>query len=152
MRGSRRQRQDAAGASTRGASRYRSTPLVQLLARLAWQRDPELWTVRCRDGRGRRASPRISLLPAGITITPTAPGPWHLTMLESGRLRGALRDALFTLDRLGGAEPIGRRTEATRELPGGQGSRPELALSTGCPTPRRREAGAAAPEVLPTAA
>jgi len=28
----------------------RITPLPRLLTRLVWQRDPNLWTVRCRNG------------------------------------------------------------------------------------------------------
>lgn len=74
----------------------RSTPLTRLLARLGWQRDPDLWTVPCRDGHGRRARLLIRLWPCGITLTTTAAGPLHLTALEVGRLRGAARDAIHT--------------------------------------------------------
>jgi hypothetical protein len=38
----------------------------------------------------------IRLSPAGITITPTAPGPLRLTASQVGRLRGAARDAIQT--------------------------------------------------------
>ncbi|MGH3866865.1 MAG: hypothetical protein ACRDQ4_12135 [Pseudonocardiaceae bacterium] len=34
---------------------HRGTPLIRLLARLGWQRDPDGWTVPCRDLDGRRA-------------------------------------------------------------------------------------------------
>lgn len=106
MRGNREQ--DA--GPRRATRRRRSTPLVQLVARLGWQRDPELWTVRCRDEQGRRASLRIGLTRTGITILPTTAGLWQLTPLESGRLRGAVRDALLTLDQLAGSDPISTTT------------------------------------------
>jgi hypothetical protein len=74
----------------------RSTPLIRLLARLGWQRDPDGWSVPCRDVDGRRARLLIGLSPAGVTITPTAPGPLRLTALQVGRLRQAARDAIQT--------------------------------------------------------
>jgi hypothetical protein len=75
---------------------HRRMPLIQLLVRLGWQRDPDSWTVPCRDVDGRRARLLIRLAPAGITITPTTPGPLRLTPLQVGRLRGAARDAIQT--------------------------------------------------------
>ncbi|MBB5155938.1 hypothetical protein [Saccharopolyspora phatthalungensis] len=82
----------------------RTTPLLRLMARLKWQREPNLWTVRCRDSRGRRARLHLHLTTAGLTITPSAPGPWTLTPLDAGRLRAAVRDVLLSLDRLSGGE------------------------------------------------
>jgi hypothetical protein len=82
----------------------RATSLIRLLARLGWQRDPDLWTVRCRDGRGRRARLLVHLTTDGVSLIPSSPGPWTLTPLEAGRLRGAVRDALLTFDRLAGTE------------------------------------------------
>jgi hypothetical protein len=73
----------------------RGTPLVRLLARLSWQRDPERWTVPCQDAGGRRARLLIQLSPSGLTITPTAPGPLWLTALQVGRLQGAAREAIL---------------------------------------------------------
>lgn len=137
MRGSRKHRQDATGAS-RGAG-GRSLPLAALLARLKQQGDLTVWTVHCRDGRGRRATLQIGLTRNGITITAAESGPWRLTPVESGRLRGVMRDALLTLVQGSGPEPVspGRRTVPreilVRERPGGQGSRPDLALPTGFP-------------------
>ncbi|MGH3900142.1 MAG: hypothetical protein ACRDTA_18260 [Pseudonocardiaceae bacterium] len=102
-------------------------PVAQLLARLGWQRHPTQWTVRCRDGRGRRSSLRIGLTRTGITIAATSPGPWRLTPLESGRLRGVVRHALIIVDRRAGSEPIRSDqrniscSPATREQPGGRG-------------------------------
>ena len=78
----------------------RRLPLIKLLAKLGWQRDPDLWTVPCRDRSGRRARLLIRLTPSGITLNPTALGPLHLTALEVGRLCTAARDAIRTCDLL----------------------------------------------------
>ncbi len=68
--------------------------MIQLLARLGWQRDSDSWTVPCQDVDGHRAQLLIRLSPTGVTITPTAPGPLRLTALQVGRLRGAAREAI----------------------------------------------------------
>jgi hypothetical protein len=79
----------------------------------------------------------------GITITATGSGPWQLALLESGRLRGAVREALLTLDQGAGTGPVssGRQTAPheilIRERPGGRGPRPELAPPTGQPHPHQ---------------
>ncbi|MGH3899058.1 MAG: hypothetical protein ACRDTA_12585 [Pseudonocardiaceae bacterium] len=73
---------------------HRGTPLIQLLARLGWQRCTDIWTVPCQDVDGRRAQLLIRLSPTGMTITPTAPGLLRLTALQVGRLRGAAREAI----------------------------------------------------------
>ena len=41
----------------------RQARLLALLARLGWQREPDLWTISCRDGHGRRShlSVRVGL-------------------------------------------------------------------------------------------
>lgn len=80
----------------------RATPVLRLLARLRWQRDPTAWTVRCRDGNGDRAVLRIQLAETGIRVTASSPGPWALSPLAAGRLRGALRDALLEFDCVAG--------------------------------------------------
>lgn len=95
----------------------RATPLLRLLARLGWQRDADLWNVRCCDGRGRRARLCIHLTAAGVTLTPSSPGPWALTPLEAGHLRGAVRDALLSLDRLASAARSGARRRSTEVGP-----------------------------------
>lgn len=74
----------------------RSTPLIRLLARLGWQRDPAVWTVPCRDVDGRRARLLIRLAPSGITITTTASGPLRLTVRQAGDLLAATRDGINT--------------------------------------------------------
>lgn len=80
----------------------RRTPVIGLLARLGWQRDTDQWTVQCRDGRGERAFLDVHLADTGITVAATSPGPWVLSPLEAGRLRGAVRDALLSFDSLAG--------------------------------------------------
>lgn len=156
MRGSRKHRRDTTGASRRAGGR--SVPLAVLLARLTRQRDPEVWTIHCRDGRGRRTTLLIGPTSNGITITATGSGPWQLALLESGRLRGAVREALLTLDQGAGTEPVspGRRTAPReiliRERPGGRGPGPELAPLTGQPPPHQQpDPPVAASEVFPTA-
>ena len=80
----------------------RSTPLLWLLARLGWQRDPQLWTVPCRDVDGRRARLLIRLSPSGITITGSASGPLRVPMLQVGDLHLAIHDAINTFSLLAG--------------------------------------------------
>ena len=90
------------------------TPLLRVLARLGWQRDPDLWTVPCRDQRGRRARLIVALSAMGISLASTSPEGVELTPLEVGQLRGALRDALLTLDRLAGGQQLGVRARTRR--------------------------------------
>lgn len=78
----------------------RAPLLIRLLAGWHRQRDPDLWTVPCRDGCGRRTRLHVHLTVDGVVLDASSPGPWVLTPLEAGRLRGAVRDALFTYDRL----------------------------------------------------
>ncbi|HET9255704.1 MAG TPA: hypothetical protein VFO16_10940 [Pseudonocardiaceae bacterium] len=73
---------------------HRGTPLIRLLARLGWDGGPHSWVVPCQDADGRRARLLIGLSPPGVTITPAAEGPLHLTALQVGRLRGAAREAI----------------------------------------------------------
>jgi hypothetical protein len=82
------------------STRARASLFVGLLTRLGLRRDPDLWTVRCRDERGRRAHLQVRLTAEGVTLVSSSPGPWPLTPLEVGRLREALRDALFASVRL----------------------------------------------------
>ena len=114
----------AAGGDPAMDTDQRATSVIRLLARLGWQRDPDLWTVRCRDGRGRRARLLVQLTTNGVTLMPSSPGPWTLTPLEAGRLRGAVRDALLTFDRLAGTEhhdaPPGARSPEPPSTPPAQ--------------------------------
>lgn len=107
----------------------RTMPLLCLLARLGWQRDPNLWTVRCRDGDGHRARIRVHLAPTGISLAVPSPGPVQLTMWEAAQLRVALRDAIERFAELAGPEALRASF-----------SRPEPAPPPpeNSPTPRRR--------------
>jgi hypothetical protein len=113
------------------ARHARTNPLLNLLARLGWQRNPDLWTVRCRDQRGRRAQLTVHLATEGVRLTSSSPGTWVLTPLEAGRLRSALRDALFSLDRLASSEDGGIEIDSrSTEFPSPQ--------PLGVPLPRQR--------------
>lgn len=72
----------------------RRTPLIALLGRLRWQRDPELWTVPCRDEHGRKAVLSVEIHTSGVVIRASTPGAVALPPLMIGRLRAALRDAV----------------------------------------------------------
>ena len=65
------------------AKRHRTTPLLRLLGRLGWQRDPDLWTVHCRDGHGRRAHILVHLSAAGVCLTVPDHGPLQLSLLQA---------------------------------------------------------------------
>jgi hypothetical protein len=109
----------------------RTTPLIRLLSRLGWQRDPDLWTIPCRDEGGRRAAVLIRLTGSGVSITTPTSGPLRMTPMQIGRLRAALRDAALSFDRLSGT---GHRSPATSS------SRPDAAVppSVTSPTAPRR--------------
>lgn len=89
-------------------------PVLALLRRLGWQRDPDSWTVRCREDGSRRAVLRVGVSQAGVTIAGRASGTWDLDPLEAGRLRAALRDALLTYDRIAAGEPANGADRAAR--------------------------------------
>ncbi|MGH3872974.1 MAG: hypothetical protein ACRDSR_15955 [Pseudonocardiaceae bacterium] len=95
------------------AQRHRTTPLLRLLSRLGWQRDPDLWTVHCRDGHGRRARILVHLSATGVCITVPEQGPLQLSGLQAGRLRAALRDAFLSFERLAGTDRIRHTKPAT---------------------------------------
>jgi hypothetical protein len=121
---------------------HRGMPLIRLLARLGWQRDPDSWTVPCRDVDGRRARLLIRLSPSGITITPTAPGPLCFTALHVGRLRGAARDAIHTcgllIDHAESAKRAWRAEAPTAPLDGLPVQREVIDFA---PPPRRPSVG-----------
>lgn len=77
----------------------RHCPLIRLLARLGWQRDPDLWSVPCRDIAQRRSRIAVRLSSSGIAVTAPPDGA-VLNVLEVGRLRAALADATRTLGHL----------------------------------------------------
>jgi hypothetical protein len=88
------------------AKHHRTTPLLRLLGRLGWQRDPDLWTVHCHDGHGRRARILVHLSAAGVCLTVPDHGPLQLSLLQAGQLRAAVRDAFLSLDRLAGPDGL----------------------------------------------
>lgn len=101
-----------------------AVPLVSLLARLGWQRDPVGWTISCRDRNGRRARLCVRLDGRGVTV-----GGWALTPLQVGRLRAALSDATTTYALLNTGKPqprscagaAGHATRAGRQRRDGTG-------------------------------
>lgn len=95
------------------AQRHRKTPLLRLLGRLGWQRDPDLWTVHCRDGHGRRARILVHLGAAGVCLTVPEHGPLQLSTWQGGQLRAALRDAFLSFEQLAGPDEIRRTKPAT---------------------------------------
>jgi hypothetical protein len=88
------------------ANHHRTTPLLRLLGRLGWQRDPDLWTVHCRDGHGRRARILVHLSAAGVRLTVPDHGPLQLSAWQAGQLRAALRDAFLSLAQLAGPDGL----------------------------------------------
>ena len=99
------------------AKRHRTTPLLRLLGRLGWQRDPDLWTVHCRDGYGRRARILVHLSAAGICLTVPEHGPLQLSAWQVGQLRAALRDAFLSLARLAGPDGLAECATPTASPP-----------------------------------
>lgn len=96
------------------AKPHQRTPLIRLLVRLGWQRDPDFWTVHCRDQWGRRARVVVALDTAGVALASTSPEPLELTPMEVGQLRGALRDALLNLDMLTAGKRVGAPARSAR--------------------------------------
>jgi len=82
----------------------RQLGLLAILARLGWQRDPGLWNVPCQDGHGHRAQLSVRLGTGWVTLDHPDIGLLYLTPPQVGKLRGALRHALFDLELFGGAD------------------------------------------------
>ncbi|MDQ3579745.1 MAG: hypothetical protein M3443_19550 [Actinomycetota bacterium] len=80
----------------------RHVAFAAIRARMRWQRNPDMWTVRCRDVLGRPARVRIRIIPTGIVLTPDTLAPLLLSPLQVGRLRAGLRDAAITFAGLDG--------------------------------------------------
>jgi hypothetical protein len=113
------------------AAHQRVMSLLCLLIRLGWQRDPNLWTVLCRDGHGRRACLRVRLTATGVSIEVPSPGPAHLDSWQAGQLRVALRDADLCFGELAGPEQhrIGCScSDPARLLPGNPPARQRVRL------------------------
>lgn len=92
-------------------SRQRRHGVLALLARLRWQPNPQAWTVPCRDEDGRRGHVRVSVGERGPQLTFNGAGKAVFDPLATGRLRGALREAIEIHARLANsdAQPEPRR-------------------------------------------
>jgi hypothetical protein len=88
----------------------REVRLLVILARLGWQRDPDLWTIPCLDGHGRRAHLSVRVGLGWVRLDCPAPGLLYLNPFHALRLRVAVRAVVDDLDLFGGAEPPERPT------------------------------------------
>jgi len=82
----------------------RQLGLLAILTQLGWQRDPQLWNVPCLDGHGHRAQLSVRLGMGWVTLDHPDIGLLYLRPQQVGKLRGALRHALFDLELFGGAD------------------------------------------------
>lgn len=73
----------------------RRQAIAFLLARFGWTGEPDAWRIRCRDGDGRRAVLRVGLGETGVVLRLGAANPLTVDPLGVGRLRNALREAVF---------------------------------------------------------
>ena len=99
------------------AKRHSTAPLLRLLGRLGWQRDPDLWTVHCRDGHGRWARILVHFSAAGVWLTVPDHGPLQLSALQAGQLRAAVRDAFLSVERLSGPDGLSAVAKSLRTEP-----------------------------------
>lgn len=83
----------------------RQVRLLAILARLGWQRDPDLWTIPCLDGHGRRAHLSVRVGLGWVKLDCPAPGPLYLNAFHALRLRLAMREVVLDLELFSGAEP-----------------------------------------------
>lgn len=95
----------------------RQVRLLAILARLGWQRDPDLWTIPCLDGHGRRAHLPVRVGLGWVRLDCPAPGPLYLNPFHALRLRVVVREVADNLALLGGAESP-ERPEPTPHDPG----------------------------------
>lgn len=84
--------------------RHRRTPLLSILARLKWRRDPNSWTTRCWNGQGRRSTLQVTLAYGFVALEGPSFELIYLSPLQIGRLRGVLKAAVLDLDLFGGQE------------------------------------------------
>jgi hypothetical protein len=82
--------------------RHRHLPLLSILGRIGWARDPDSWSTECRDGQGRLATVAVRLGYGFVTLECPPFGLVYLTPVQVGRLRAALRSAGFDLALFGG--------------------------------------------------
>jgi hypothetical protein len=81
----------------------RQVPLLSIMSRLGWARDPVSWTAGCWDGDGHRSTVAVRLGHGFVTLEGPALGLVYLSPLQVGQLRGALKSAGLDLDLFGGS-------------------------------------------------
>jgi len=64
----------------------REVRLLAILARLGWQRDPDLWTIPCLDGHGRRAHLSVRVGLGWVRLDCPASGLLYLNPFHALRL------------------------------------------------------------------
>lgn len=129
----------------------RRVRLLTILARLGWQRDPDLCTIPCLDGHGRRTHLSVRVGLGWVTLDCPAPGPLYLNPFHALRLRVAVREVVLDLDLFGGAESPERpvRPEPGPHDPGVPPRRHLVVFRR--PPPRPTVAGIAARLAAPAA-
>ena len=83
----------------------RQVRFLAILARLGWQRDPDLWTIPCLDGHGRRAHLAVRVGLGWVRLDCPAPGPLYLNPFHALRLRFAVREVVGDRALFGDAGP-----------------------------------------------
>ena len=83
----------------------RQVRFLAILARLGWQRDPDLWTIPCLDGHGRRAQLSVRVGLGWVRLDCPAPGPLYLNPFHALRLRFAVREVVGDRALFGDAGP-----------------------------------------------
>ena len=84
---------------------HRQVRFLAILARLGWQRDPDLWTIPCLDGHGRRAQLSVRVGLGWVRLDCPAPGPLYLNPFHALRLRFAVREVVGDRALFGDAGP-----------------------------------------------
>jgi hypothetical protein len=84
--------------------RHRRVPLLSILARLKWRRDPNSWTTGCWNGWGQRSTVQVTLAYGFVTLEGPSFELIYLSPLQIGHLRGVLKAAVLDLDLFGGQE------------------------------------------------
>lgn len=115
--------------------RYLKANIISTMTWLSWLRDPVARMTRCRDENGHRSTVVVRLACGFVTLEGSSFGPVHLSPLQVGRLRAALKSAVLDLDTLLGSAPwdgviLGRSSTSARlgrEVPPRTARRPSVA-------------------------
>ncbi|MGW5053942.1 hypothetical protein [Actinokineospora sp. NPDC004072] len=84
--------------------RRRRTRISILLMRWGWTRNPDSWRIQCRNELGKRTYVLVELGDDGVVLRPAQPGPLNIGLLNVGRLRIALREAVTTYSKVRGLD------------------------------------------------